>query len=123
MDRSHRGRIGFRAGRVRLVVGAVLLAISLQFTLACATVGRDFPVAGVTDIRIGETTQADIREVFGSPWRVGIEDGRTTWTYGKYRYRLLGERSTTDLVVRFDAGGLVASYSFSTTEHEEGVTD
>jgi hypothetical protein len=50
---------------------------------------------------------------------VGVEDGQETWTYGKYRYRLFGESSTTDLVVRFGAGGVVASYSFSTTEHDK----
>jgi hypothetical protein len=119
--RGHRADV--RGGRVE--PGAlVALIISMSFLASsCATVGRDFPVASVPDIRIGETTQADIREVFGPPWRVGIEDGRTTWTYGKYRYRLFGERSTTDLVVRFDAGGVVASYSFSTTEYEEGDAD
>ncbi|MFH1501650.1 MAG: outer membrane protein assembly factor BamE [Candidatus Eisenbacteria bacterium] len=89
----------------------------------CATVGRDFPVAGVYDIAIGETTQTDVRETFGAPWRVGLENGETTWTYGRYRYRLFGERSTTDLVVRFDASGIVTSYAFSTTEHDEGKSD
>jgi hypothetical protein len=57
--------------------------------------------------------------MFGSPWRVGIEDGRRTWTYGKYRYRLFSETSTQDLVVRFDDKGIVVSYTFNTTEHKE----
>lgn len=114
---------GVRARRVeRAAVGAAIVGVWF-LAAACATVGRDFPVANVSDIRIGETTEADIREAFGPPWRVGIEDGRTTWTYGKYRYRLLGEPSTTDLVVRFDATGVVASYSFSTTEYEEEAGD
>ncbi len=99
------------------VLAALVVCVSLVVG-ACATVGRDFPVDSVIDIQIDETTQAQIRETFGPPWRVGIEDGRTTWTYGKYRYRLFGEPSTTDLVVKFDSTGHVASYSFSTTEHE-----
>ncbi len=49
--------------------------------------------------------------------RVGIEDGLRTWTYGRYRYRLFGRARTEDLVLRFDAQGVVASYTFNTTEH------
>jgi hypothetical protein len=108
-----------RGDRARLVALSLLLACLWLFAASCATVGRDFPVSRVSDIRMGETTRTEIREMFGPPWRVGTEDGRTTWTYGKYRYRLLGEPSTTDLVVRFDEQGVVVSYSFSTTEHEE----
>lgn len=87
-------------------------------TTGCATVGREFPVAYVDSIEKGTTTQEQIRDRFGAPWRVGLEDGQTTWTYGKYRYSLFGEPSTTDLVVRFDSRGVVASYSYSTTEYE-----
>ncbi|MBU0743030.1 outer membrane protein assembly factor BamE [bacterium] len=105
----------------RVLAGA--LACAWLIAAGCATVGRDFPMGHVSEIRIGETTQAEIRETFGAPWRVGEEDGKRTWTYGKYRYRLLGRPRTSDLVVRFDDGGVVASYSFSTTEHDEGKAD
>jgi hypothetical protein len=97
---------------------ALLLFVPLLVG-ACATVGREFPANRVGDIALEQTTQSEIREMFGPPWRVGVEDGRTTWTYGRYRYRLFGEPSTSDLVVRFDPEGHVVSYSFSTTEHEE----
>jgi hypothetical protein len=50
-----------------------LVTIALLLCANCATVGRDFPVARVSDIRIGETTQTQIREMFGAPWRVGTE--------------------------------------------------
>jgi hypothetical protein len=98
--------------------GVCALAI-LMLLCSCASVGRKFPVSSVSEILIGETKDAEIREMFGEPWRVGVEDGRRTWTYGDYRYRLMGEPSTTDLVVRFDEKNVVVSYSFSTTEHEE----
>jgi hypothetical protein len=118
------GSAGAFAGATRLRAGVsaglVASALALLLGAGCATVGRDFPVAAVANILIGETDRDEIRAAFGPPWRVGIEDGQTTWTYGKYRYRLFGERSTTDLVVRFDDRGIVRSYSFSTTEHDEG---
>lgn len=99
-----------------VAVGLVCLALLFS---ACVTIGREFPVSRVQEIRIGETTQADVEAMFGAPWRVGVEDGMQTWTYGKYRYKLFGEASTQDLVVRFDENDVVVSYSFNTTEHEE----
>jgi hypothetical protein len=105
--------------RVRVVCCCIAALICMVVLSSCASVGREFPVSPVSEIRMGETTQAQIRAMFGEPWRVGVEDGRRTWTYGRYRYRLFGEPSTTDLVVRFDNKSVVVSYSFSTTEREQ----
>ena len=100
----------------RGAVGLLCLGLLLG---SCVTIGREFPVSRVQEIRIGETTQSDVEALFGAPWRVGIEDGQRTWTYGKYRYKLFGDASTQDLVVRFDENEVVVSYSFNTTEHNE----
>lgn len=100
------------------IVGTALLLLGLLLT-GCATVGHRFPSEQVTTINIGETTQREIRDLFGSPWRTGIEDGLTTWTYGHYRYRLFRAAKTEDLVLRFNAQGVVVSYTFNTTEAEE----
>ena len=54
--------------------------------------------------------------MFGDPWRTGIEDGKRTWSYGRYRYSLFDDAETTDLVVRFNKDGTVSSYVFNTTE-------
>ncbi len=98
----------------RRVIAGLLAATLLS--AGCATVGRDFPVAQIPRIQIGQTTQEDIRAMFGDPWRVGIENGERTWTYGKYRYGLFSEASTRDLVVRFNDSGIVSSYTYNTTE-------
>jgi len=89
-------------------VGVCALALA-----ACLTVGREFPVDGVSEIQIGVTTRDEIHRKFGEPWRTGIEDGRRTWTYGHYKYKLIGETQTRDLVIRFDAKGVVVSYTFN----------
>lgn len=93
----------------------LLLAISVLLS-ACFTVGKSFPDYAVPDIKIGKTTESEIRELFGSPWRTGMDDGDRTWTYGEYRYSLFGEAKTEDLVIRFDKDGVVSSYTFNTTE-------
>ena len=94
--------------------------VMLLFVFAsCATVGHKFPVDAVTRIRLGETTREDIKEILGPPWRIGLEDGNRTWTYGYYKYSLFGETITRDLVIRFDSNGVVSSYTFNTTDIEE----
>lgn len=95
---------------------AVLLAV-LLVGAGCANMGKEFADHRVPDIQIGVTTQDDLRDIFGPPWRVGIEDGKTTWTYGKYQYRLIGESRTKDLVIHFNNDNIVSSYVFNTTEH------
>lgn len=98
-----------------MLVGTMLLSL-----ISCATVGREFPVERVAAIKIGETTLEDIQQMFGQPWRIGIEDGQKTWTYGHYRYTAFGTDQTRDLVVRFDQQGKkVISYSFSSTYAED----
>jgi len=97
------------------VIIIVFLSIAL---ISCMTVGRKFPVEPVTKIMIGRTTQQDIQRMFGEPWRMGIENGMKTWTYGDYHYSAFGGTTTTDLVVRFNADKTVASYTFNTTNPE-----
>ena len=94
---------------ILLFAGSVLLS-------ACFTVGKVFPSYAVPDIKVGKTTESEIRKLFGSPWRTGMDDGDQTWTYGRYQYSLFGEAKTEDLVIRFDKDGVVSSYTFNTTD-------
>lgn len=93
-----------------------VLAVAMVLFAGCATVGQDFPTHNVDQIQLGETTRAEIQEMFGEPWRTGLKDGKRTWTYGKYRWSAIGEAQTTDLVVTFDDDGTVESYVYNTTE-------
>lgn len=92
----------------------LLLVLSLLIS-ACASVGQPYAEHKVEEIQIGETTRAQIEEMFGPPWRIGLESGQTTWTYGHYRYSLFGNDQTSDLVVRFDSDQRVASYTYNRT--------
>jgi hypothetical protein len=99
---------------VAISATSALLAVG-----GCATIGKEFAVESVPKVAIGQTTRADVLKLFGEPWRRGLEDGRETWTYGRYRYSLFGPDRTRDLVVRFDDAGRVVSYTFSSTEPED----
>jgi hypothetical protein len=90
----------------------------------CMTVGRPFPVDRVASLRVEQTTQADVRSLFGEPDRTGVDDGDETWTYLHYRLSVFGDQRTRDLYVRFGPDGRVRSYSFnSSLEEDRGVLD
>ena len=93
--------------------------IGISFLLlimnGCATIGNDFPVSEVAKIKIGQTTQIEIEKKFGSPWRVGLEDGIHTWTYGLYHYSAFDNATTKDLLIKFDDHNIVKSYTFNST--------
>ncbi|MBS3965138.1 MAG: outer membrane protein assembly factor BamE [Methylomonas sp.] len=101
----------------------VLIAILASTTLSgCFTVGQEFAASRVPEIKIGETRKQDISEMFGQPWRTGLEDGHPTWTYGIYRYAVFGATDTQDLLIRFDNQGVVRSYSFNSTRVKQPIT-
>jgi hypothetical protein len=98
-----------------VAVAAVVLAAALAaLTLSCATIGNRFPPENVARVKIGETTKAQLLGDFGLPYRRGIEDGDSTWTYVYYKVRLFGENlRTRDLYLRFGPDGRVRSYTYN----------
>ena len=88
--------------------------VTTQLT-GCFSVGQEFAGSRVPEIKIGKTTRNEVTDLFGTPWRTGMEDGRTTWTYGIYKYSLFGADDTQDLLIRFDPQGVVRSYTYSST--------
>jgi hypothetical protein len=98
----------------RLTILALLAALSLPVSGCMPSMGRPFPVQKVRQIELNKTTQAEIRQMFGDPWRTGLEDGKRTWTYGEYSTSF-----TRDLKILFDDRGVVKSYSFSSSLPED----
>ena len=96
---------------------AVALAVALP--LSCATVGRNFDSTQLSWLKNGDTTKANVLDKLGQPFRVGIDEGEPSWTYGYYKYRLIGDTNTKDLVLRFDASGKLKSYTLNTTFDDE----
>lgn len=93
-----------------------IVTITALLLAGCATIGAPFPSEHVEQLEVGKTSRAEVRDMFGAPWRTGLEDGQPTWTYGNYRWSAFGEDRTEDLVVRFDGDGVVRSYTYNTTE-------
>lgn len=100
-----------------------LLTALISLVAGCATVGQPYAEHKVSELVINTTSRAQVQSMFGNPWRVGSESGQQTWTYGHYRYSLFGNDQTSDLVVRFNQEGKVASYTYNrTTPNPESST-
>ncbi|GLQ31593.1 outer membrane protein assembly factor BamE domain-containing protein [Litoribrevibacter albus] len=104
---------------VRSISKGFMLVLMAAWLSACATVGKEFTENNIQQIEINKTTKVDVKQMFGSPWRVGSESGQTTWTYGLYKYSAFKPAATKDLVIRFNSNGTVAGYTFNTTQHKE----
>jgi len=90
------------------------LTIALGLT-GCLNIGHEFPVARADELRIGETTRAQVQEAFGNPLMTGIADGNPSWTYARVRYTPFSGARATYLEVQFDEAGKLASYSLNAT--------
>ena len=91
----------------------------LAIAVGCAHIGRSFDATALSWLHPGVTTQEEVRQKLGEPWRAGIDAGDRTWTYGYYEYRVFGESNNKDLVLRFTPAGKLISYTVSTTFPEE----
>jgi outer membrane protein assembly factor BamE (lipoprotein component of BamABCDE complex) len=98
---------------------AVIALLVLALGGCASTEGAPFPGERVDEIRRGVTSREKIREMFGQPWQVGMEDGQPAWRYVFARRSSSGEVDARDLVILFDDEGRVISYRFHTTVGEE----
>ena len=91
-----------------------LIVLVLVLAAGCVSVrfGRDFPSPEAKSIVAGKTDRAALQRMFGDPYQVGLDSGDPTWRW------FYGQRDSTaevskDLTVRFNAEGVVKSYSFT----------
>jgi outer membrane protein assembly factor BamE (lipoprotein component of BamABCDE complex) len=82
----------------------------------CITVGMEFNKNAVDLIKPGQTTLEEVRKMFGNPVRTGMDEGKLSWTYLRYRATLGGDFDGQDLVVKFDAQNKVTSFSYHSTD-------
>lgn len=90
------------------------LAISMVAALlaGCGSVGKNFDSSYVKNIQNNVTTQTEILEWFGSPFKEGQENGRTMWTYQYDKYSG-GDSKSKDLVLLFDGNNKVIAYRYT----------
>ena len=78
--------------------------VALTF-LACATVGTPFDESQIVKIEIGKTSKKEVENLFGKPFRTGIENGNEVWIYEFNTYSSFEKETSKDLIVVFDKQG------------------
>ena len=76
----------------------ISLIIFFAIIVSCATVGNDFPGRDrVKNIQQGKTTKLEILDMFGAPYRRGMENGDETWTYVYWKVNIFAGKYSKDL--------------------------
>ena len=80
------------------------------------TVGEKFNTSKVENIINGTTTQKEIKNMFGKPFKTGIQNRKSVWVYEDNRYNLLRNETSKDLIIVFGPRGVVQSHQFMSNE-------
>ena len=87
-----------------------ILGILMTLMVGCGTVGKDFDIELARSIVNGQTNQAQISEMFGEPFKKGIQNGHPVWVYEKNVFKAIGEDTSKNLIVEFDSEGVVRNH-------------
>lgn len=90
----------------------VFLLALCMLVVGCGTVGKDFDSSKVKNIQKNVTTQLEILEWFGVPYKEGTENNHTMWTYQKDTWQAFGEGVSKGLVILFDDNNIVKAYRY-----------
>ena len=92
---------------------ALLLACALT---ACGSVGKEFDPALAESVVNGKTTKQEVRSMFGTPFKTGIQNGNEVWVYERDTYSALGKDTSKDFILVFDKEGVVTSHQFMSSD-------
>ena len=86
------------------------------FLVSCyGTIGKNFDSSELKSIQNNVTSQEEIFETFGAPFKKGIESGQVMWTYQFDKWNPLGPTDSKDLVILFDKKNIVKAYRYTTS--------
>jgi hypothetical protein len=87
--------------------------LAMLFVLVgCGTVGKNFDSSKVKNIQNNVTTQLEILEWFGVPYKEGKENNHSMWTYQQDTWQAIGKGKSKGLVILFDDKNIVKAYSY-----------
>ena len=90
----------------------------LLLAIGCGSVGKNFSSEKVQNIQNNVTTQSEVLDWFGVPFKEGIENTHIMWTYQFDKYNVFTEAKSKDLVILFDENNIVKAYRFTSSIDE-----
>ena len=94
-----------------IIYFSMVMFFLLSFT-GCASVGKDFDSEKVKNIKNNVTTQLEIIDWFGVPFKEGTKNSYTMWTYQFDKWQALGNVESKALVILFDDKNKVKAYRY-----------
>ena len=86
------------------------------FLASCyGTVGKNFDSSQLKSIQNNVTSQEEIFERLGAPFKKGIENGQVMWTYQFDKWNAVRPTHSKDLVILFDKENIVKAYRYTTS--------
>lgn len=99
---------------MKVLHGIIGLGLAATTLSGCITRGRDFS-SDINWIKPTQTTQGEVSQLLGAPYKVGSAGGVTTWTYSYYKLHLFGEDYMKDLKFYWSDDKRVKDFSFSSS--------
>ena len=100
---------------MRYIVLITFLGI-MSILGGCASAGKNFNESKISKIANGTTTKAELRAMFGEPFKTGIQNGQPVWIYEYNVYKAVNNDSSKDLIIVFGPNGVVQSHQFMSSE-------
>ena len=100
---------------MKYLIMSILLG-SLLTLGGCGTAGKDFNESKVSKIANGTTTRAEIRKMFGEPFKTGTQNGLPVWVYEYNLYYSIENDKSKNLVVVFGSDGVVQAHQFMSSD-------
>ena len=97
---------------MKQIIFFLLTVLVFPFWVGCASVGKKFDSKKVENIENNLTTQLEILDWFGVPFKEGTENGYAMWTYQIDKWKLLGKAESKGLVILFDDKNKVKAYRY-----------
>jgi hypothetical protein len=90
----------------------VCFLVLCLLVVGCGTVGKGFDSSNVEKIQNNVTTQLEILDWFGVPYKEGTENKHIMWTYQVDTWQAIGEGVSKGLVILFDDKNIVKAYRY-----------
>ena len=84
------------------------------FLASCyGAAGKNFDSSELKSIQNNVTSQEEIFQKFGAPFKKGLENGQAMWTYQFDKWKALGAAQSKDLIILFDNKSIVKAYRYT----------
>ena len=97
-------------------IGLIILVGIILLQGGCSTTGKSFNTSKIESIVNETSTRADIKKMFGEPFKTGIQNGQPIWIYEDNHYSIIREETSKDLIIIFNLDGIVQSYQFMSSK-------